>query len=171
MIHSKVAREKADNIIEMFFIDEAPIDVFGIAEKLGFIVDKVDLPNEIPAKIEAHEDIKVIFINKNHSLTRQRFSVGHELGHYLSGHENFNIETRIGVVDDKKYLNPQYQQEYEADDFAAELLMPKKILKIDVLENKLTLQELVEKYEVSEQAMTIQLVNLKLPFNQETVKA
>lgn len=167
MIHCKAAREKADNIIEMFHVDEAPIDIFGIAQDLGFIVDKIELPNEITAKIEVHEDIKVIFVNSKHSESRQRFSVGHELGHYLSGHENFNMDTRLMANPDRKYLNPQYQQEYEADDFAAEILMPKKILKVDVEENKLSLTELVEKYEVSEQAMTIQLVNLKLPFNQK----
>jgi Zn-dependent peptidase ImmA (M78 family) len=167
MIHSKAARENADNIIEMYQIDEAPIDVFGIAERLGFVVDKIDLPNEIPARVEVHEDIKVIFVNSKHPTVKQRFSVGHELGHYLSGHENFSADARSNIDPDKKYLNPQYQQEYEADDFAAEILMPKKILKIDVLENNLSLQELVEKYEVSEQSMTIQLVNLKLPFNQK----
>ena len=166
MIHSKAAREKANNIIEMYRIDEAPIDIFEIAEKLGFVVDKIELPNEIPAKIEAHEDIKVIFVNSKHPLIKQRFSVGHELGHYLSGHENFNVDIRSMADPNKKYLNPQYQQEYEADDFAAEILMPKSILKKDVLENQLSLSELVEKYEVSEQAMIIQLVNLKLPFNQ-----
>lgn len=167
MIHSKSAREKADNIIEMFHIEDAPVDVFGIAEKLGFIVDKIELPNEIPAKIEAHEDIKVIFVNSTHPEVRQRFSVSHELGHYLSGHENFNVDVRSAADFDRKFLNPQYQQEYEADDFAAELLMPKSILRKDVMENKLNLADLVKKYEVSEQAMTIQLVNLKLPFNSE----
>lgn len=168
MIHSKIAREKADNLIDMYGILEAPVDIFEIAKNLGFVVDQIDLPNGIPAKIEIHEDIKVIFINKNNPIVRQRFSVGHELGHYLSGHENFDGESRANVEFDKKYLNPQYQQEYEADDFAAEILMPKKLLKKDVEENKLSLEELVKKYEVSEQAMTIQLVNLKLPFNQKT---
>jgi len=166
MIHSKIARDKAKNIIEMFHVDEAPVDVFGIAEKLGFIVDFIDLSNDIDARVEAHEDIKVIFVNKNHPKVKQRFSVSHELGHYLSGHENYSGEARRQTDIDKKYLNPQFQQEYEANDFAAELLMPEKILRKDVDENKLTLSELVKLYEVSEQAMTIQLVNLKLEFNQ-----
>lgn len=92
---------------------------------------------------------------------RQRFSVAHKLGHYLSGHENFSHEKTF-IDRDKKYLDPQHRQEEEADEFAAELLMPESMLKTDVLFNKLDASALAKKYNVSEQAMWIQLINLKL---------
>lgn len=167
MIRSRLAREKANNILSMYQINEAPIDVEFIAKQLGFEVHPFDFPNEISAAIKIIGSLKVIGVNNKHPKTRQRFSVAHELGHYLSGHEEFDEEKRAFVDPSKKYLSPQFKQEEEADEFAAELLMPEPLLNQDVLENHLDLSELAEKYEVSEQAMTIQLVNLKLPFNQK----
>ena len=166
MIRSRLDREKATNIFSMYQITEAPVDVEFIAKQLGFEVHPFDFPNEISAAIKTIDSLKVIGVNSSHPKTRQRFSIAHELGHYLSGHEEFDEEKRAFVDPSKKYLSPQFKQEEEADEFAAELLMPESLLNIDVLENHLTLTELAEKYEVSEQAMTIQLVNLKLPFNQ-----
>jgi len=167
MIRSRLAREKANNILSMYKISEAPIDVEFIAKQLGFEVHPFDFPNEISAAIKIIDSLKVIAFNSKHPKTRQRFSIAHELGHYLSGHEDFDEEKRAFVDPSKKYLSPQFKQEEEADEFAAELLMPESLLNFDVFENHLDLSELAEKYEVSEQAMTIQLVNLKLPFNQK----
>jgi Zn-dependent peptidase ImmA (M78 family) len=166
MIRSRLAREKAANILSMYQINETPIDVEFIAKQLGFEVHPFSFPDEISAAIKTIGSLKVIGINDKHPKTRQRFSIAHELGHYLSGHEEFDEDKRAFVDPSKKFLNPQFRQEEEADEFAAELLMPETLLTQDVLANHLDLPELAKKYEVSEQAMTIQLVNLKLPFNQ-----
>ena len=166
MIKSRLAREKAKNILHIFGVSETPIDVDDITSKLGFKIAYTELSDKVSAAIKIDGDQKAIIVNSKHSKNRQRFSIAHELGHYLSGHEDFDDEKRIFIDPHKKYLNPQFRQEEEADEFAAELLMPESILKADVLENKLGLSELATRYEVSEQAMTIQLVNLKLPFNQ-----
>jgi len=167
MIRSRLAREKATNILSMYQINEAPIDVEFIAKQLSFEVHLFSFPDEISAAIKTIGSLKVIGVNDKHPKARQRFSVAHELGHYLSGHEEFDEDKRAFVDPSKKFLNPQFRQEEEADEFAAELLMPESLLTQDVLTNHLDLPELVKKYEVSEQAMTIQLVNLKLPFNQK----
>ena len=84
----------------------------------------------------------------------------------MSGHESFTHEKKIFVEPDKKYLDPQHRQEEEADEFAAELLMPESMLKKDMLENKFDTATLAKKYNVSEQAMWIQLINLKLASKQ-----
>lgn len=162
MIRSKLAREKAHNIFSMFKITEPPVNVISISEGLGFRVIPHDFPETMSAIIFIEDKIKAIGVNKNHPMTRQNFSIAHELGHYLSGHEDFSYEKKAFIEKNKPYLDPSHRDEEEANEFAAELLMPSFLLKKDVLENKLDIQSLAKKYEVSEQAMTIQLINLKL---------
>jgi hypothetical protein len=60
-------------------------------------------------------------------LVRQRFSIAHELGHYLCGHEDFPAEGRkekIRVDGQSDFGDRQERLEMEATEFAAELLMP-----------------------------------------------
>ncbi len=162
MIRFKIAREKALNILQMFRIKVPPVDVEKIAALLGFKVIPFDFPETTSAVIRIEGSSKVIGVNKNHAPVRQRFSIAHELGHYLSGHENFTHEKKIVVDPDKRYLDPEHQQEQEADEFAAELLMPEFMLKDDANSKNLNIIELAKKFNVSEQAMTIQVVNLKI---------
>lgn len=166
MIRSRAAREKAHNIISMYHINEPPVDINKVALFLGFIVVPFDFPETISAVIKIEGTKKVIAVNKNHPEVRQRFSISHELGHYLSGHENFSHDQGVLVDRDKKYLDPHHRQEEEADEFAAELLIPETMLKNDVFINKLDAASLAKKYNVSEQAMWIQLINLKLAAEQ-----
>lgn len=165
MIRYHIARDKAHSILSMYKIIEPPVPVEKIAKLLGFEVEPFDFPDSISAVIRIKGTIKVIGVNKNQAETRQRFSIGHELGHYLSGHENFDHEKKIVVDPEKKYLDPQYRAEQEADEFAAEILMPEFMLKKYVEEEKLDTPSLAEKFNVSDQAMLIQLINLKLTPN------
>lgn len=169
MIRSRLAREKAQNILSMYKITEPPVNVEKVANLLGFQVVPFDFPDTTSAVIRIKDTSKVIGVNKKQVEVRQRFSIAHELGHYLSGHENFTHEKKIFVEPDKKYLDPQHRQEEEADEFAAELLMPDFMLRKDVLEYKLDAGELAKKYNVSEQAMWLQLINLKLAASQSKV--
>ena len=161
MIRSRAAREKAQAIIQMYNIAEPPIDINYIARKLGFEVLPFDFPETISAVIKIKDLKKIIGVNKKHALTRQRFSIAHELGHYLSGHEDHDSENTF-IDREKKYLNRSHRMEEEADEFAAELLMPEGMLKKDFTNGEKNAATLSFKYQVSEQAMLIQLVNLKL---------
>ncbi len=161
MIRSKLAREKANNILRMYGVKKPAVDVHLVAQLLGFKIIPHDFPETVSAVIKIKDGVKVIGVNKNHSETRQRFSISHELGHYLSGHDDFSHEKMV-VDKEKKYLDPHYRDEQEADEFAAELLMPEFMLKKDILEDNLDASTLARRYNVSEQAMWIQLINLEL---------
>lgn len=62
-----------------------------------------------------------IIINDSKRVNRKRFSLAHELGHYILGHGpvSFFSETR---------RNRHRIQEVQANQFAAELLMPRPVL-------------------------------------------
>ncbi len=162
MIRSRASREKALSILQMYGIKEPPIDVHRIAKLLGIDVERFNFPKSVPATSQtAGSGKQIIGVNENDPEYRQRFSIAHELGHYLNGHENYTHE-RVVTDPAKRYLDPHFRQEEEADEFAAELLMPEFMLKQDAMVKHMDIPDLAKRFSVSEQAMTIQLINHKL---------
>ncbi|AIR81881.1 ImmA/IrrE family metallo-endopeptidase [Staphylococcus epidermidis] len=97
------------------------IDLEAIIDILDLRVEYVELYDNSSGYIENN----VIFINKNHSENRQRFTIAHEIGHYLFKH-NDNIKYR---QEKYKYNEKELKEERIANDFSANLLMPEKQMK------------------------------------------
>jgi Zn-dependent peptidase ImmA (M78 family) len=120
----------------------------------------------------------VIGVNKNHSYVRRRFTIAHELGHFLlHAHGPVRMDrsgygTGYSMVyfrDDASSLGVD-PEEREANFFAAELLMPiDKVLRevqsrgrLDVYERSSELQDMAKKFKVSQAALTNRLYQLGL---------
>ena len=161
MIRSREARKRAEQILDAIGIVSAPVDVHRVAKFLDFSVIEFDFPDSTSGLTFIEGGIKTIGVNSNHAPVRQRFSIGHELGHYLMGHENYDHGATY-IEDRPSFMDPQNRQEVEANEFSAQLLMPPKMLKRDVAELELDAAALASRYEVSEQAMWIQLIDLGL---------
>lgn len=140
---------------------QPPVDPKAIAEFLGFTVLLYELPDTTSGLTFIEEEVKAIGVNSRHAPTRRRFSIAHELGHYLNGHKSYD-SGGTHVESQPSYLDPQQRQEIEANEFAAEMLMPTDWLKRDVAELGPDGVALARRYGVSEQAMWIQLLDLKL---------
>jgi len=99
----------------------------------------------------------LIAVNGHHAQTRQRFTLCHELGHHLLGHtERFHLNLAEGAQPEQ-----DYRVERAANEFAADLLMPRKLLaKFDA--SVQSTSELASTFEVSEIAMGYRLLNLGL---------
>lgn len=114
-----------------------------------------DLNEQISGKInyDFERSKYVITINKNHHANRQRFTMAHELGHYILNH---------GTKEDTLYRNGETDpDEIEANVFAAEILMPTGVIRHLIYEQGITkVSELAEKLWVSESAMIYRLKNL-----------
>lgn len=91
---------------EKYEVKEYPIDCFGLAKKMGFKVvpfSKLDDKQlkairfcEGEAIMFIVDDEKYIFYNDiNNNLTRQRFSIFHEIGHYVLGHKQESDLARL----------------------------------------------------------------------------
>lgn len=164
MIRSREARERAQQVLKMAGVTQPPVDVEAVAAFLGFTVLAYPIPDSTSGLTFIEEGVKTIGVNSTHPRTRQRFSIAHELGHYLSGHEAYD-GGGTHVDDRPSYLDPQYRQEVEANEFAAELLMPTAWVARDIAEQglaQLDVPALARRYRVSEQAMWIQLLDLRL---------
>lgn len=161
MIRSRESRRRARQLLELAGVEQPPVDPKAIAEFLGFTVLQYELPETTSGLTFIEGTVKAIGVNSRHAPTRQRFSIAHELGHYLNGHESYD-SGGTHVESQPSYLDPQQRQEIEANEFAAELLLPSDWLKRDVAEFGADGTVLAKRYGVSEQAMWIQLLNLKL---------
>lgn len=163
MIRSRQAHIRAQAIIDMFHVRRPPVDVVKIAEGLGFEVHDYDFPEpDTSAVLVIDGDLRGIGVNSRFAPVRKRFSIAHELGHFLLGHGDFADSQKTFEDGSYNYSDPQNRQESEANEFAAELLMPEKMLRRDLQEFGRDVPLLAKRYLVSEQALWIQLINLQL---------
>jgi len=152
-------------------VSSAPVDVEGIARSRNALVHKQPVANDASGYLfrDARLGSAVIGVNASHPVTRQRFTVGHELAHYLlhSG-DAVHVDDRFVLMRrDGRSAEGVDPREIEANLFAAELLMPEEFLShdinafggVDVLDEE-QVRRLAKRYGVSEQAMTIRLTTL-----------
>ena len=108
-----------------------PVDLEALCSDLGICIVYKYLGEDISGSIErsvAPDCDYTITVNSEDSLTRQRFTIAHELGHFLF-HRN---KIGDGIFDDRLYRHNadrpnrevDQQDETQANSFAANLLMP-----------------------------------------------
>jgi len=174
LVKRKHIRERAVDILERFGVRKAPVPVEKLAERLGAKVIAESAPDDLSGFLvrDPHKNLVIIGVNADHHENRRRFTIGHELGHFLLHKgEHFHVDKRGGGY----YLNMRDGKsgtrtnidEMEANLFAAELLMPASFLKDDLkkhsaesISDEERIQTLAEKYKVSEQALTLRLTYL-----------
>jgi Zn-dependent peptidase ImmA (M78 family) len=135
------------------------VDIIGIATFLGLGVwESSELGNGIAGKIFRDTENGgtanfSIVVKADDSVTRKRFTVAHELAHYLLHRNLFRKE----LVDDALYRSSLSNPiEAQANYLAAELLMPSHLLR-PLSEAGKGATELASLFGVSEQAMNIRL--------------
>ncbi|MDY7092611.1 MAG: ImmA/IrrE family metallo-endopeptidase [Acidobacteriota bacterium] len=162
------AAERAQELLNELQVHEAPIDVRDIGRQLGVIVLEEDLEGEVSGMLTREARRPVILVNRSDSITRKRFSIAHELGHFLLHKETVFVDRRVRFRNQRSSLGID-REEIEANQFAAELLMPTDFIgrifsQLQDAGCAEDCEELVSKmagsFEVSPQAMEIRLVNL-----------
>ena len=118
-----------DHILQDNKQNTPPVNVFNIAHneniELGHLSKRKVQNGRVEGKLYFHTRNKqwVIRYNKDNSLTGQRIIVAHELGHY------FLHKTSFEDTDEILFRNIQWDlYELQANQFAAELLMPKSMI-------------------------------------------
>jgi Zn-dependent peptidase ImmA (M78 family) len=164
-----LARRKAQDILRDIHIRKPPVPVEDIAGLVGALIHYEPYEGQVSGLVHRQPDNSaVIGVNSSHSITRQRFTIAHEIAHLLlHRNERFHVDERapIGFRNEESSLATK-DPEIEANQFAAELLMPAKFLVSEIkslpnnMETELAIQELADRFQVSEQAMTLRLTNL-----------
>jgi len=158
-------RERVTALLEDHGVTEPPIPIEKIAEKLGLEVRYAPLQGDLYGALIRSNHEMYIGVNSHNHPNRRRFTIAHELGHFVL-HKGIRVHIDKGVRvnwRDDESSQAVSDEEMEANRFAAELLMPIQFLKRDIEKLKGVGQETVAllagKYRVSAQAMRIRLGN------------
>lgn len=136
----------AGRLLDEYWDGKFPVDPNSIAVKMGMEVYFVPIPGELAGLIlkDDRERVPSIFVDKNATTSRKRFTIAHEIGHYIErfrdsespdqkipGHFGFRDKS---MTSDEKILagcrptdsgtSDQSQRELFADYFACCLLIP-----------------------------------------------
>lgn len=134
---------------ERFEAPELPVPVESIAEDLlGLRVEEAELSG-ISGFLYPAE--RLIFLNARETPQRRRFTLAHELGHWICQHLEGTREPVYCRHEDVTAAEPPDRaREREANVFAAELLMPERAVRNQWPGE---LQRVATTFGVSEQAM------------------
>jgi Zn-dependent peptidase ImmA (M78 family) len=146
---------KAKEILDKHWDRSIPVDVVRLARRVGANVIE-DMSLESSGYFSVPDGNPVIRYNANEPHVRQRFTIAHELGHFLLSHGN---SFRDGS---EQYSSTNYDiKEVQANQFAAEVLMPESAVKFFIMEKGLSnIDDLARSFNVSQAAMMFRLKNL-----------
>ncbi|HET6252971.1 MAG TPA: ImmA/IrrE family metallo-endopeptidase [Puia sp.] len=166
----------AKKILDTFKIKSAPVQVKDLAKNLGLTVIPYDLGEDVSGVLVIENGKGTIGYNPANARVRQRFTISHELGHFMLHCKETLMDTLFIDKDfivkyrsDRKYSHEEIRHEWEANEFAAELLMPRDLIWAEMVKKEyenLSEIEFIEKlakvFDVSVPAMTIRANNLDL---------
>lgn len=161
-------RDKTEKVREAYGIEEPPVNVFDIAKNEGIEIIYFE-PDKKTKDISGFliKDKKRVYLNANESAPRQNFTLAHELAHHFLNHE----PNEYGVYKrDSLYSKIKPEKEQEADSFAAELLMPKKLVRSAQKEYRLSDRDsalLAKLFGVSPSAMKYRLQGLRHDYTEK----
>ena len=128
-------------------IQTSPLDIEAVVKKFGIRLLREEMDVDLSGYIEKRHDGWVIGINKYQTPRRQRFTLAHEFGHFLFDKTGFEA----GRHTDSIMLRSEdiNSVEQRANEFAAELLMPKEQFQAKVAAGIRDVAELAEHFDVS----------------------
>ena len=110
-----------------------PVRIERIAKIHGIRIRYEPLDDELSGMIFFKHNQAVIGVNAHHSPNRQRYTIAHELGHFFLHadilREGAHVDTVITMLNrDQDAALGTINIEIEANQFAAELLMPRHMI-------------------------------------------
>jgi Zn-dependent peptidase ImmA (M78 family)/DNA-binding XRE family transcriptional regulator len=159
-LHQRTPLRAAQELLAKAGVRSIPIHVEHLAELCGARVVGHAFQEAVEGLLVQLDDGPVIGYNsRTKHLGRRRFTIAHELGHLvLRHHERFHLDLGSTAADGHP---PDYDwlSEREANDFAANLLMPDGEVR-KYFRPSVPVEDLAERFQVSAQAMSYRLMNL-----------
>lgn len=154
----KNTEEIAQSVLLRVFKDKItyPVDVNKIAENFDIPVYTQKLDDRLAGCFISEAGKSAIAINSKDSEVRQRFTLAHELGHFIS----YKFQEKVGSVFDERGVLASLgtdPEEIFANKFAAEILMPKKDFLKQIEESNGDINKVSEYFKVSKHAIEIRV--------------
>ena len=148
-----VSRRIARDLLSKSNSNTYPIKIISVARFVSDLyIDGVEMEDEISGLQASYNGNFFIRYNSSHPIKRNRFTVAHELGHVLLGHTTPCSRQLDGLTTNI---------EIEANEFAAELLMPLALLK-EAIKIHTSIKDLARAFWVSEEAMSKRIMKTSL---------
>jgi Zn-dependent peptidase ImmA (M78 family) len=127
------ARSAAANVLADHKVEEPPVPVASLAEAMGLTIERRPLGDH-----DGELRRRRIIVNRDHHRVRQRFTIAHELGHFVLHSKHGSDESA----------------ERQANAFAGGLLIPPPLLRLAIRETP-DASSLRQRFDVSEGAIWI----------------
>lgn len=135
-----------------------PIDLEAIYKLYNIEIIYEAMDKEISGILEKRRSGWIVFVNQWHHLHRQRFTLAHELAHFFL-HRNI-MQKFTDVSYFSRTNEKRSKMEIEADQFAANLLMPKEIFIEQIESGNNSISNLSDIFKVSMLAVKFRAKNL-----------
>lgn len=153
---------RPDDVALSYMRASPPTDLMGLAADLGIRIRYEPL-GDLAGKIEriaagTNQQQFIITLNSEHAENRQRFTLAHEIAHFIKHRKQLEAGD---IVDNALYrsLLPE-PMEWEANRYAAQLLMPLSAMQSLWKEGLREPADYAKRMGVSEQAAEIRLGQL-----------
>ena len=161
---------EADGLLEKFVVENPPVAVDLLAEFLGIriVYKPYEDGDDVSGMLYRGEGRPIIGVNSAHHIHRQRFTIAHEIGHFVLHDGKMYVDTPTVRFRDSISGLAIDNEEIEANGFAAELLLPRKFLEKSleglfqkkIRDRKVIVEKLSSEYKVSAQTVEFRLKNL-----------
>jgi Zn-dependent peptidase ImmA (M78 family) len=151
-----------------------PVAIDVVAHRLGLTMEAAELGESASGMLVVEGGRGAICYNATHAAVRQRFTISHEIAHYLlhvkksSRKSRLFIDRGVSFRRDENSSTGDAKEEVEANQLGAALLMPRSLVNLEVKRHDLDLDDedaiclLAKRFHVSTAAMTHRLANLGL---------
>lgn len=169
MTFRRARYSKIDAMVQALLVQhqqtKPPVRIERIAKDLGIELRSGDL-RDVSGVLVRNDGSAIIGTNSTQSTQRQRFTIAHELGHFLlhegiKEHVDRSYRVNFRSAESSQATNVE---EIEANHFAASILMPKDMLDArnaeEALDDDRMVADLATEFHVSRLAMSLRLANL-----------
>ena len=170
---SEEIEERAEKTLREAGTYRVPVQVDKVARSLNLTMEAAPLGDRISGLLVVEDDRGAIGYNSAHSRARQRFTISHEIAHFLlhakkGGKAELFIDSHVRFRPDESVSATSDRKEVEANQLGAALLMPKGLVQEEIrrhdldLDDEEAIRSLAKKFYVSEPTLAHRLVNLRM---------
>jgi Zn-dependent peptidase ImmA (M78 family) len=149
------SREMARKLLKKYRIAAPPVPVEEIITGEGILLQTLRYPDDTAGESWWEGSVGYIGVARHLRANRRRFTLAHELGHLVMRHHQYRLQNAPEVDgrlrDGDEVWEPRDPIEVEANQFAAELLMPLALFKKEWQKNP-DAEALALRYQVSREA-------------------
>jgi Zn-dependent peptidase ImmA (M78 family) len=165
--------ERAEKTLRDTDAYQVPVPIHLVAQRLNLTLEAATLGEKVSGLLVVQGDRARIGYNAAHARVRQRFTISHEIAHYLlhvkkTDKAQLFIDKYLRFRRDESSSAGVETDEVEANHLGAALLMPRGLVQKEIRDQDLNLDDgeaielLAKRFQVSTAAMSHRLSNLKM---------